>query len=352
MKTSVQALVLPALFLMGIFVSTEGKADPKLSPTQTLFKGGDNNVKVFRIPALIRAKNGDLIVLADARHVNGQDLNGSKPIDIAIRRSKDQGKTWTPMQLVYDFPDGMSASDPSILLDRQTGSLFCFYNVWDYKNRPGVYQHYVQESKDNGRTWGKPRNLTQALRRKEWNDKSFVFIPSGNGTQLRNGMLLHTMTHVGHTISLFGSTDHGRTWKPIGNPTKPGDECKVIELKDGSWMINTRVNNQKLRWVHISKDHGKTWTSRQEPALVDACCNAAITRLGKYLLFVNANSTSGRKNLTLKASRDEGKTWSKGFVIEPGMAAYSDITVINNKKVGIFFEADNYRTMKFLTITF
>ena len=351
MNVPLSSLSLALLILLTPFQSVLS-VEPKIGPVRPLFRAGDKGVNTYRIPALIRAKNGDLIALADARHVNAQDLNRKKPIDIAIRRSADNGKSWSPIELVYDFPEGTSASDPSIVLDRDTGSLFCFYNVWEYRKRPGVYQHFVQESRDHGKSWLSPRNITADLRRPEWHEKSFVFITSGNGTQLRDGTLLHTMVHVGKNVVLFGSRDHGRSWGPVGTPASPGDECKVIELKDGRWMINTRVNGAGTRWVHLSDDCGKSWISHREKQLPDPGCNAALLRFRDKLLFLNADSPDRRHNLTLKMSRDEGKSWSRGWVIEPLGAAYPDMAVLSDREIGILFETAGYRTISFTTVTF
>ena len=69
-------------------------------------------VECYRIPALITAPNGDLIASIDERVPNCGDLKFSKDINIIIRRSSDNGKTWSDIETVVDFPYGQSASDP------------------------------------------------------------------------------------------------------------------------------------------------------------------------------------------------------------------------------------------------
>jgi sialidase-1 len=108
-----------------------------------------------------------------------------------------------------------------------------------------------------------------------------------------------------------------------------------------------------MRVVHISKDEGKTWESRNETALVDPACNGAIVRYkskkyGNLLLFSNPNSVKGRKNLTVKVSKDEGRTWSEGKTIYAGSAAYSDIEVLKNGDIGVFFEKEEYKENVFV----
>ena len=60
---------------------------------KVLWKSGDNGVKIYRIPALCTAPNGDRGAACDARTWNGGDLCVYQPINITVRRSSDGGKT-------------------------------------------------------------------------------------------------------------------------------------------------------------------------------------------------------------------------------------------------------------------
>ena len=132
---------------------------------QVLFKNGDavEGVKtaVFRIPALCAAPNGDLVLACDARIENGGDLNCAKPINIAIRRSSDGGKTWTTPVFSWKWPwtdtEHWAGSDPSFVVDAEAKKIFLFYNVWESVKGAGYYRFFVQESADNGASWTKPR---------------------------------------------------------------------------------------------------------------------------------------------------------------------------------------------------
>lgn len=330
-----------------------------VSEKVTLWKGGDNGIKMYRIPALVTAPNGDLVAACDARKNHGGDLNTHQPINISVRRSSDGGKTWTAPVDSYTWPwndqEQWAGSDPSFIVDAQAKKIFLFYNVWECKKQGGVYQFWVQESGDNGKTWSKPRDISKDIAFADWpfgklqKEGGFIFISSGSGTQMKDGTLVHTLVHVGDGNALFGSTDHGKTWKPLGKPAKFGDECKVVELTDGSWMINSRWRGGG-RQIHVSKDRGETWESRYDKDLKDPQCNAQIMRVGKALLFSNCNS-GGRNNLYLRASIDDGQTWSEGISIEPKGAAYSDITLLKDgKTIGCLYEGAGYATINFVTI--
>jgi sialidase-1 len=315
-----------------------------------LFSAQNNtNVTCYRIPSLITAPNGDLIAAIDERVPSCKDLRGSDDINIVQRRSVDNGKTWTDIERVIDFPLGKSASDPSMIVDKETGAIFMFYNYMDFQNEKDVYYLHVVKSEDNGKTWGEPKDITKQIAKPEWH-KDFKFITSGRGTQTSSGRLLHTLVNLDRGLHLFGSDDHGESWFLIDTPIRPADESKVIELIDGRYMINSRVNTgEGYRIVHISEDQGETWETHPAKDLSDPGNNGSLIRYnidsesGKsILLFSNSNSSNNRENLTVRISYDEGNSWNKGKTIYEGSAAYSDLTVLKNGNIGVFFEADKY----------
>ena len=314
-------------------------------------------VECYRIPALVTAPNGDLIAAIDERVPGCADLRGSKDINIVQRRSADNGKTWTNIETVIDFPYGQSASDPSMIVDEETGDIFLFYNYMDLEKEKDVYYLHVMKSTDNGKTWGEPQDITSQISKDEWHN-DFKFITSGRGIQTQEGRLLHTLVRLKEGVYLFGSDDHGENWFLIDSPVKPADESKVIQLANGDYMINSRVNTgEGYRYVHISEDKGLTWETYAEHALVDPGNNASIIRFTSVkqgddknrLLFSNSNNAEGRKNLTVRISYDEGKTWSNGKTVYSGPAAYSSMTILENGNIGVFFEKDNYTENSFVS---
>ena len=309
----------------------------------------EKEVSCYRIPAIVTAPNGDVIVAIDERVENCADVNANKDINIVMRRSSDNGKTWSEIETVMDFPFGQSASDPSMIVDKVTNDIFLFYNFMDLENDNGVYYLHVMKSGDNGKTWGKFEDITSQITKPEWH-KDFKFITSGRGIQTRSGKLLHTMVNLKNGLHLFGSDNHGKTWFFIDTPINPADESKVLELADRTWMINSRVHPQGFRVVHTSNNEGKSWETRDEPQLIDPGNNASIIRYTAIedgydknrLLFSNTKMTKGRKNMTVRISYDEGITWSEGKTIYPGEAAYSSMTILKNGDIGLFFEKENY----------
>lgn len=318
----------------------------------------DENVKCYRIPAIVTAPNGDLIAAIDERVPNCGDLKWSKDINIIVRRSSDNGKTWSNIETVVNFPYGHSGSDPSMIVDSVTNEIFLFYNYMNLDSEKDIYYLHVVKSTDNGKTWSEPVDITSQIAKPEWH-KDFKFITSGRGIQTRSGKLMHTMVNLNSGLHLFGSDDHGKTWYFIDTAIQPADESKVIELADGTLMINARVNGKGLRYVHTSKDEGKTWETKPAPELIDPGCNASIIRYTSVedgfdknrLLFSNANSVKGRVNMTVRLSYDEGKTWTEGKTIYEGPSAYSDLTILKNGDIGLFFEQDEYTKNPFVSFS-
>jgi sialidase-1 len=330
-----------------------------LDQVHDLFNASNNpDIACYRIPAIVTATNGDLVCAIDERVPSCNDLRGSRDINIVVRRSQDQGQSWTEIEGVADFPDGKSASDPSMIVDRESGEIFLFYNYMDLDKEKDVYYLHVLKSKDHGKSWSKPEDITSQISKESWH-KDFKFITSGRGIQTSTGTLLHCMVNLDHGMHLFASDDHGLSWYLIDTPIKPANESKVVELADGRWMVNSRVNGGGQRHVHISSDNGKTWDSKPANELIDPGCNGSIIRYTSVreghdknrLLFANAKSKKHRVNLTVRISYDEGQSWTEGKTIYPGGSAYSSLTVLENGQIGLFFEKDFYTENTFISFS-
>lgn len=352
--------------------SLSAMAQPMANPeTMEIAEGVSHHVNLFdasmkegvscyRIPSIVTAPNGDLVAAIDERVPHCGDLMYSKDINIVVKRSSDNGKTWTEMETAVDFPFGRSASDPSMIVDEDTKEIIMFYNYMDLDKEKNIfYLHYVKSS-DNGKTWSEPVDITEQIAKPEWK-KDFKFITSGRGFQTEDGTLIHTMVRprVKNGLRVFKSEDHGASWELIDTPVGPANESKIIELSDGAWMINSRANGKGMRYVHISRDRGMTWESNPAPELIDPGCNGAIIAYPKKnwfdkknrLIFSNAKSVKGRKNLAVRISYDDGKTWSEGKTIYEGGSAYSDLTVLENGEIGVFFEKDKYKENVFVSFS-
>jgi sialidase-1 len=86
--------------------------------------------KSFRIPAIVKAKNGELLAFCEGRVNGGGDFGNIK---IVLKRSSDNGKTWSPLQIVASN-DTLQAGNPAPVVDftdvrYPQGRFFLFYNT-------------------------------------------------------------------------------------------------------------------------------------------------------------------------------------------------------------------------------
>ena len=309
----------------------------------------NSEVFCYRIPSLVTTTNGTLIAAIDERNNSCGDLKWNRDINIVIRKSFDDGKTWTKIEKIVDYPLGRSASDPSMIVDKKTNEIFLFFNFMDLDNAKDIYRFMVIKSSDNGENWSEPIEITNNIIKKGW-EKDFMFITSGRGIQTKDGTLLHCLVNLNKGTHVFGSKNHGKSWFLIDTPLSPGDESKIVELSNGNWLVNSRVNSNDSRYSHISKDNGQTWATYKNKDLQDPGCNASLVKYDELLLFTNAFDSKYRKNLSLSISEDQGRTWAKNHTIYTGESAYSSMTKLKNGDIGVFFEKDNYTKNVFVRI--
>jgi sialidase-1 len=155
---------------------------------------------------------------------------------------------------------------------------------------------------------------------------------------------------IPHSTILY-SRDQGKTWQ-IGTGAKPDTtECRVVELDDGSLMLNMRDNRRAARAVYTTRDMGKTWTPHPTDGKALPCptCNACLLRWSSVkdgdkvsrLLFVNPNTTRGRHHMTIKMSEDEGMTWPEKHHLlldEGNSAGYPSMAKIDDRTIGVLYE--------------
>jgi sialidase-1 len=313
------------------------------------------SVACYRIPAIVTTTNGVLIAAIDERNISCGDLRSNRDINIVIRKSYDNGESWSEIEKIIDYPSGESASDPSLIVDKVTEEIFMFYNYMDLDKAKDVYKFMLIKSSDDGKSWTSPKEITNEIIKDGWG-KDFMFITSGRGIQTKDGTLLHCLVNLNKGTHVFGSIDHGESWFLVDFPLIPGDESKIVELSNGDWLVNSRLNSKGYRYSHISNDKGLSWSSFKNNELLDPGCNAGLINYPlnyknkNALLFSNAFSSKDRVNLSLSVSFDQGKNWEKSKTVYKGDSAYSSITILNNGDIGLFFEKDNYSKNVFVKI--
>lgn len=330
-------------------------------------QAGQDSVKTYRIPGLATTNKGTLIGVYDIRHKQTADLQGD--IDIGMSRSTDGGNTWEPMKIILDMgeyggkpQDENGIGDPSILIDRTNNTIWVA-GVWAH-GHPGkrnwwaskqgikpenTSQFIITKSEDDGITWSDPINITSQIKDKDW----FLLLQGpGKGIALKNGTLVFPAQfkdkeQVPHSTIIY-SKDHGKTWKIWTGAKSNTTEAQVVELNDGSLMLNMRDNRKGYRSVYITKDLGATWemhpTSRKvlkEPVCMASLISFDHPKKGQILFFSNPNNSKERKNITIKTSFDQGLTWpikNQLELYENSCYGYSCMTKIDENHIGILYE--------------
>jgi len=127
---------------------------------------------------------------------------------------------------------------------------------------------------------------------------------------------------------------------------------------DGGLLLNMRNTVEaNLRAQSVSHDGGQTWTAPEFlPELAEARCQGSLLRYhwpdGKVpgrLLFSNPAGLR-RRDLTVRVSRTDGKTWPVSRTLHEGPAAYSCLSVLPDKTIGCLYECG--RTHAYEKITF
>ncbi len=344
-----------------------------------LFKAGDGGHKVYHIPGIVVTAKGTVLAWCEARKKGGD----WDDIHILLRRSSDDGKTWSEPQSIAEVPGPKTKNPFSLRMKNVDPNDVTYNNPVLIADRDGTVHMvfcleylrcFYQRSTDDGVTWSTPLEITQTFEtfRSAYEWKVLATGPN-HSIQLRTGRLvvpvwLSTGTggnaHRPSVTATIFSDDQGKTWQageiavPCTDEWINPNETVAVELADGRVMLNVR-NESKThrRLVTVSKDGATGWsTPRFDDALLEPICMGGLVRysLGNggganRILFSNpdtleradGNAEPGknrdRKNVSVKLSYDEGATWAVSKTVEPGWSAYSDLAVTPNGIILCFY---------------
>jgi sialidase-1 len=369
-------LAVASIWALALTIASTAAAQPRdvsadVAPAHvSVFRAGEHGYHTFRIPAVVRTPQGDLLAFAEGRRNASADAGD---IDLVSRRSVDGGRTWSDLQVVGD--DGADTfGNPCVVVDRDTGVIWLFVirttgsdkeqAIIEGRSR-SVPRPWVLSSADDGRTWSAPVDVTTAIKRPEW---TWYSLGPGIGIQLRDGRLLipgnHALAGSGvHRSHLVFSADHGKTWQ-LGAAAADGtNESQVVELGDGRVLHNMRNHpptaGENHRVIAVSGDGGRTLSPvRVDPALIEPPAQASILSVAadrpgrRWILFANPASTT-RQRMTVRVSDDDAATWRVSRVVYDGPAAYSCLVDLEGD-IGILYERGEttaYESIVFARLT-
>jgi sialidase-1 len=213
-------------------------------------------------------------------------------IDLVVKRSSDGGKTWSPMNIIWDDAEN-TCGNPSPVVDKKTGNIILL-STWnlgsDHEKQiiAGTSQDtrriFTLTSDNEGETWSEAREITADVKLPSW---TWYATAPCNGIQVESGKykgrIVIPCDHIEKESKKYYShsiytDDGGQTWKLGG--TTPADmvnECTVAELPKGKLMLNMRNYNEiRVRRFAVSKDGGMTWSALEgDNTLIEPICQQA-----------------------------------------------------------------------------
>ncbi|WP_330340057.1 sialidase family protein [Streptomyces sp. NBC_00557] len=346
------------------------------------YVSGRGGYAVYRIPALVRTRHGTLLAFAEGRRSGPADTGA---IDVVLRRSTDGGCTWGPLTVVA-AGHGDTRGNPAPVVDPRTGAVVlvtCSHSgrLTEEQIRRGAGERrvFVQRSRDDGRHFTPPVDITASVKRPGW---TWYATGPGHAVALTRGphsptgsapvRLLVPADHSGSGSPSDGghalySDDGGRTWhlgfvtEPHGGAIRP-NETTAAQLPDGRVYFNARDQYGSApgnRLDTYSSDGGATL---DRPYAVQPTLNAVPVVQGSLLqlrgrsaplLFSAPSAPTARRALAIWSSTDAGRTFTRLLTLSDRPAAYSDLVQLDPRTIGVLYETGSvrpYDTLEFRSL--
>nr|WP_229913663.1 sialidase family protein [Streptomyces capitiformicae] len=338
------------------------------------YVSGQGGYDTYRIPATITTRGDAVLAFAEGRR-NGAGDTGN--IDVVLRRSIDGGCTWGP-QKVVTAGKGNTRGNPAPVVDPRTGRvvLVTSYNagtVTEAQIMRGEVtpeqsrRVFVQTSRDDGRTFTAPRDITADVKLPAWR---WYATGPGHAVALTRGPHAGRLvvpsnhssappqdsTDTGREPGYYGahaiySDDGGTTWT-IGfvddsyDGIDNANESVAAELPDDRLYFSARDERGTSpgnRLDAYSSDGAETLDRPYtvQPTLTDVpVVQGSVLQLpsGGPLLFSGPSVPTTRQSMSVWSSGDAGTTFTKSTTLSSRPAAYSDLVRLNSTHVGLLYE--------------
>ncbi len=268
MKTKKKLVIANFLLLILLFNSCDEKNDSLHK--SVLWEQGTGKYNNYRIPSIIVTTKDNILAFCE-----GREDGDWGDIDLLLKRSEDNGETWSEEQPVWNDGDN-TCGNPCPVVDDVSGRIWLFMTWNNGKdNESNIIQKksgssrlpFLCYSDDEGLSWTKPVDMSQSCRDTSW---GWYATGPGIGIQLKTGKykgrLVIPANHsyndpegtlrngpYSYGAHVLYSDDHGSTWKKSQSIMPGCNESQVTELSDGSLLMNMRSYNQKYsRAISIS----------------------------------------------------------------------------------------------------
>ncbi len=332
-----------------LFDSTSGIPQTEPFEGEFLVKQANNpaflNRKYQGVPSIGIDRNNNLYV---AWMSGGTDEQPGNYLMVAV--SVDRGSTWRQSELIINpIKSNVRYFDACFFKDKYdnlyiTWSKSTGSGIWDGKG--GVWYTKISYIKDTVRTQ-KPFRIANGVMMNKpitTNDSKSVLFPISHwfwaGYTFTNQKVYKYKADYGvktlQNLSIISSL-------PISNSIRStADEHQFVHLLDSSYYAMIRTIDGI--YYTTSKD-GIQWASCQKFTMLGATTQARynISRLKSGNLILVMNNSTGRTNMTVYLSTDDGRTWSRGLMFDNrNQVSYPDVVQDTEGRIYISYDFDRY----------
>ena len=328
-----------------------------------IFVSGEDGYHTYRIPVMAVMPSGTILAFAEARKNDPWD---DGDIDLVMRRSLDNGRTWSNMRIVNEGGDTLAVTigNPTPIVDRDIDTVFLLFT----QNNKRIF---VTSSSDDGKTFAEPTELTGIVKQFDFNWTRIGSGPTA-GIQTSNGRLIAPVwinQKIGmpdkYRTGAIYSDDHGVSWLvskvvPVDYRVRGTNESAVIELSDGRLYMTLRTNTGKpARAKSYSSNGGQTWSQAEVSPGINTGMHAIKTDIARYstksdseksLLLYSAPAAADRNNMTVWISADQGDTWPVSKQIYQGPSGYSELLVLDDETILLLYERGQNKYYEKITL--
>jgi hypothetical protein len=368
-------------------VSHVNNLKSKDPPGVIVFANASDNYHTFRIPTVALTNLETILVFAEGRArnnlttVDDDDCFGVGASaadwkctnkDIVLKRSLDQGTTWSELIVLTQANTSVFYTNPQPLAMMSSNTVFVLYmQCISPQNGGNAFINcttQLQKSLDDGISWSDAIAIPP------------VQTSSGGfgGIELSTGRLIFSPPGSSKTGALISDTK-GETWR-WGQPALNGSgENQIADLSSTELLMTVRKTNN-TRMLFKSFNGGDTWEKGEKQNVTDPNCQASMISIGvksrrwnnwnkkvredeneqvstSRLLFSNPHTSGllpyaeGRQNVTVQWSTDT-KVWTPYFLVDQGPSAYTALIQLNDTLCGICYEESHDLPVDFRSIRF
>jgi len=307
------------------------------------------------VPSIAISRGGRIWAVWYSGTTPGEIIERCPNAYVVVSTSSDGGRTWKEVLAIDpDGPGPLKAFDPQPWIDPDG-------KLWVFWHHTGVKQAWAITADDADKaspTWSQPRRIAKGvmmnkpvvLRSGEWLFPLYDRKPNDMGA-----IEALVSRDKGGSFAVKGQIE--ANWTDL-TPSEP----MAVERTDGSlWML---VRTTKGIGESISTDGGTMWSPLKVPAIQHTSSRFFIGRLqsGNLLLVkhlginedpLSAGKGKQRRELTAFISKDDGKSWSKGLVIDERVGcSYPDIQQVADGTLYMIWDFMRSKDQEILLTTF